>query len=181
MKTTINKLAALLFLSTIVFTSCSSDDDNPAVINEEETITTVRLTVLESGTTAPEVYTWTESTQDAITLSANTTYNFKIEFLDESNPSDVDNITEEVIAEKDEHFVFYETTVSGLSFTNASDDTIDSNNIGINISTDWSSTDATTGIVRAFLIHEPTTKEGDSRDDFGGETDIEVSFSVTVQ
>ncbi|MDH7446230.1 type 1 periplasmic binding fold superfamily protein [Aquimarina sp. 2201CG14-23] len=180
MKTTINKLA-VLFLFTIAFTSCSSDDDNPLVINEEETITTVRLTVLESGTTASQVYTWTEDNQDAITLSANSSYNFKIEFLDESNPSDVEDITAEVIEERDEHYVFYETTVTGLSFTNASDDTIDGDNIGINISTDWSSTDAATGIVRAFLIHEPTTKTGDSRDDFGGETDIEVTFNVTVQ
>lgn len=180
MRTTVSKLTAL-FLFAITLTACSSDDDNPTVINEEETITTVRLTVLESGATTPEVYIWTESNQDAITLSANAEYNFKIEFLDESNPSDVENITEEVIAEKDEHFVFYETTVNGLSFVNASDDTIDSDNIGINISTDWSSTDAATGIVRAFLIHEPTTKTGDSRDDFGGETDIEVSFDVTIQ
>ncbi|WP_378179914.1 type 1 periplasmic binding fold superfamily protein [Aquimarina sp. SS2-1] len=180
MKTTIKKLTAL-FLFAIAFTACSSDDDNPLVINEEETITTVRLTVLESGMSTPEIYTWTESSQDDITLSANSSYNFKIEFLDESDPNDVEDITAEVIDERDEHFVYYETTVNGLSFTNASDDTIDSNNTGINISTDWSSTDAATGIIRAFLIHEPTTKTGDSRDDFGGETDVEVSFNITVQ
>ncbi|MFD2563439.1 type 1 periplasmic binding fold superfamily protein [Aquimarina rubra] len=180
MRTTVSKLTAL-FLFAIGLTACSSDDDNPQVINEEETITTVRLTVLEDGATTPEVYTWTESSQDAISLSADTTYNFKIEFLDASDPNDVEDITEEVIAEKDEHFVFYETTVSGLTFTSASDDTIDSDNIGINISTDWSSSGTTAGIVRAFLIHEPTSKTGDSRDDFGGETDIEVTFDVAVQ
>ncbi|MHA7056824.1 type 1 periplasmic binding fold superfamily protein [Aquimarina sp. M1] len=180
MRTAISKLT-VLFLFAIGLSACSSDDDNPTVINEEETITTVRLTVLESGATTPEVYTWTESDQEAIMLSANTSYNFKIQFLDESDPNDIEDITAEVIAERDEHFVFYETTVSGLTFTNASDDTIDSDNIGINISTDWSSSGTTAGILTAFLIHEPTSKTGDSRDDFGGETDIEVTFSVTVQ
>jgi len=179
MKTIAYKLVFILSVISI-FTSCSDDDDNPEVINEEETITTVRLTVLESGSTEPQVYTWTESKKDDITLKANSTYNFKIQFLDESNPQDVEDITAEVITEKDEHFVFYQTTTSGLTFKNASDDTIDTNDIGINISTDWSTTDAATGILRAFLIHEPTSKAGSSRNDFGGETDIEVDFNITI-
>jgi len=134
MKTIAYKLVFILSVISI-FTSCSDDDDNPEVINEEETITTVRLTVLESGSTEPQVYTWTESKKDDITLKANSTYNFKIQFLDESNPQDV---------------------------------------------TDWSTTDAATGILRAFLIHEPTSKAGSSRNDFGGETDIEVDFNITI-
>ncbi|GAA4276088.1 type 1 periplasmic binding fold superfamily protein [Aquimarina mytili] len=180
MKKGIHKLLSIIFIVSIL-ASCSDDDDNPIVINEEETITTVKLSVTESGTTTTQEFEWTESSQDDITLKANTSYNIKIQFLDESNPNDVEDITEEVIAEKDEHFVFYETTVGGLTFDNASDDTVDANNVGINISTDWSAGDAATGVIRAFLIHEPTSKTGDSRADFGGETDIEVDFNVTVQ
>ncbi len=180
MRTRVHKLFSILLIVSI-FASCSDDDDNPVVINEEETITTVKLSVTESGSTTTQEYEWTESSKDDIVLKANTSYNIKIQFLDESNPNDVEDITEEVIAEKDEHFVFYQTTVSGLTFDNASDDTIDTNNVAINISTDWSSGDAATGVIRAFLIHEPTSKTGDSRDDFGGETDIEVDFDVTVE
>ncbi|MEW7289649.1 type 1 periplasmic binding fold superfamily protein [Aquimarina sp. 2304DJ70-9] len=180
MKKGILKLLSIIFVVSML-TSCSDDDDNPIVINEEETITTVKLSVTESGTTTVQEYEWTESSQDDVTLKANTSYNIKIQFLDESNPNDVEDITEEVIAEKDEHFVFYQTTVSGLTFDNASDDTIDTNNIAINISTDWSAGDAATGVIKTFLIHEPTSKTGNTRDDFGGETDIEVDFNVTVQ
>ncbi|GAA3518699.1 hypothetical protein GCM10022393_36010 [Aquimarina addita] len=180
MKKVMRRFALIVTLVT-VFASCSDDDSDPEVINEEETITTVRLSVTESGTTDTEVYTWTTDSQDDITLSANTTYNFAIEFLDESDPSDVEDITEEVIDESDEHYVFYDNTVNELSFVAAADDVVDADNISINISTDWSTGDAATGILRAFLIHEPTTKTGDTRDDFGGETDIEVSFDVTVE
>ncbi|MBQ4819854.1 type 1 periplasmic binding fold superfamily protein [Aquimarina sp. MMG016] len=179
MKTMINKLA-FIFSIAFIFVSCGDDDENPIVINEEETITTVKLTVTESGTTNSQVYDWTTDSKDDITLASNTSYNIKIQFLDESDPSNVEDITEEVILEKDEHFVFYQTTVNGLTFTSASDDTVDSGNISINISTDWSSTGAATGVIRAFLIHEPTTKTGNDRDDFGGETDIEVDFNVSV-
>jgi len=181
MKTIAYKLI-FIFSIALMFTSCGDDDnDNPEVINEEETITTVKLSVTEAGSATPQVYTWTESTKDDITLNANTTYNFKIQFLDESNPQDVEDITEEVIAEKDEHFVFFQNTAAGLSFQSASDDTIDTNDVAINVSTDWSTTDTGSGIIRAFLIHEPTSKTGTARDDFGGETDIEVDFDVTIQ
>ncbi len=180
MKTKTYQLLLILFTISI-FISCSSDDDAPMEVNEEETITTVILSVTESGSTTTELFNWTESSQDPITLKANTNYNIKIKFLDASNPDDVDDITQEVITEKDEHFIFYQTTVSGLTFDNASDDTIDSNDIGINISTDWSTGDTTAGTLKAFLIHEPTSKTGNTRDDFGGETDIEVDFNVAIQ
>lgn len=180
MKKRINRILLMCTLVT-VFISCSDDDSNPEVINEEEIITTVKLSVTEIGATNTEVYTWTANKKDDITLDANTMYNVTIEFLDESDPSDVENITEEVIEESDEHLVFYDTTVNGLSYTNASDDVIDTDGIGINIATVWSAGDAASGIVTAFLIHEPTTKTGESRDDFSGETDIEVNFMVTVQ
>lgn len=179
MKKTILKYAAVLFTS-ITIVSCS-DDDDPAVINEEETITTVKLTVTETGTTTSTEYTWTTDDQDPITLQANTTYNVTIEFLDESDPNDIEDITAEVIEEADEHFVFYETTVSGLTYISAMNDTEDTNNIGINISTMWTTGDVGTGIIRAYLIHEPTTKVGTARADFGGETDIQVEFNTTIQ
>lgn len=85
MKTRVHKLLSIFFIVSIL-ASCSDDDDNPTEINEEETITTVKLSVTEAGTTTAQEYTWTESSQDDITLKANTTYNIKIQFLDESNP-----------------------------------------------------------------------------------------------
>ncbi|MEW7277595.1 type 1 periplasmic binding fold superfamily protein [Aquimarina sp. 2201CG1-2-11] len=166
----------------VILASCKNDDDAaPEVINEEETITTVNLKVTESGETTSQTYTWKDKTADKITLKANTKYEVEIEFLDESNPSDVEDITEEVVEERDEHFVFYDaTTISGATIVSASNDIKDGDSIGINIFTTLSTGDAATGTLKAFLIHEPTKKTGTSRDDFGGETDIEVDFEVEI-
>ena len=38
------KNLSLLFISALVFTACSSDDDNPEPVNEEEVITTLTAT-----------------------------------------------------------------------------------------------------------------------------------------
>ena len=167
-------------IALVAFNFVACGDDDPAPVNEEEVITTVKLSVQEAGAPSATEYTWTEDSQDDITLNANSSYNIKIQFLDESNPDDVEDITAEVIEEKDEHYVFYQTTAGNLTFTNASDDTIDSDSVGINISTDWTTGAASSGIIKAFLIHEPTTKDGTERDDFGGETDIEVDFNVSI-
>ncbi len=166
----------------VILASCKNDDDaTPEVINEEETITTVNLKVTESGETTSQTYTWKDKTADKITLKANTEYEVEIEFLDESNPSDVKDITEEVVEEKDEHFVFYDvTTINAVTVASSSKDIKDGNSIGINIFTTWTTSDATTGTLKAFLIHEPTKKTGTSRDDFGGEADIEVDFEVEI-
>jgi len=180
MKTVFSKPFILLTLFTSLFISCDDEIENPIVINEEETITTVRLSVTEMNTTETTIYNWTATAKDIVMLKSNSAYNIKVEFLDESDPNDVENITEEVIAEKDEHFVFYDFPTNGLSYMSASDDTIDTSGKGIHISTDWTSTDAGSTMIKVFLVHQPTTKEGTTRADFGGDTDIEVTFETQI-
>ena len=102
-------------------------------------------------------------------------------FYDASDASEVDNITEEVIEEADEHFVFIETAGANLTIASSSTDITDSNSVGINLRTVWTTSAASTGTARVYLIHEPNTKSGSSRNDFGGETDVEVNFPVTIQ
>ena len=45
----------------------------------------------------------------------------------------------------------------------------------------WTTTAVTQGEVRVYLIHEPTSKTGSNRDDFGGETDVEGDFHLDVE
>ncbi|WP_378186156.1 hypothetical protein ACE939_13675 [Aquimarina sp. W85] len=166
----------------LFFAACSSDDDLPEVINDEETITTVKLTLTTVGSGETQTVIWTKDNEETITLDQDSSYEVSIQFLDESDPNDVEDITEEVIEEKDEHFVYFETTTENLTIQSSEEDVIDSNNKAINLITTWQTPAvSSTGIVKAFLIHEPLTKTGEKRDDFGGETDIEVSFDVVVQ
>lgn len=174
------KLLAFFVTGSILLTSCS-DDDSPEPINEEELITRVVLDITETGTTNTQTVTWNEGDSNPnVVLEASKSYDVEISFFDASNPADIEDITVEVIEEADEHFVFFDNT-STITINNASDDIEDSDGVKIGVKTVWTAPAGTTaGVVRAFLIHEPTTKTGDTRSDFGGETDVQVDFNVVV-
>lgn len=180
MKNVINTALALTFV--LGFTSCS-DDDTPEQINEEEFINEVQLNINETGTSNTMTYTWIEGgdTPEPIVLDAEKTYEVTVSFLDSTNPNDVEDITEEVKQEADEHQVFFETSVSGLTIAASDNDFEDSMGNKLGVITNWTAGSGTTsGNVVVYLIHEPVTKSGTSRDDFGGETDVQVPFTVTV-
>jgi hypothetical protein len=90
-------------------------------------------------------------------------------------------MTEEVIEEADEHIVFYELIGDGISFDTTSGDTVDSEGNALNLVTKWTTTAATVVDVEAYLIHQPTSKTGTTRDDFGGATDVEIEFEAHVE
>ena len=81
-----------------------------------------------------------------------------IHFYDASDASDVEDITEEVIEEADEHFVYYQVSSASLSISAASNDVQDAAGISINLKTEWAAAGASSGTVRVYLIHEPTSK-----------------------
>ena len=114
------KKCSMYALLAIAMVSCS-DDDTPEVINEEEVISTVILTLTpESG---EDVILMTQDLDgdgpDApvITISGsfaeNTQYEGAVRFLNETE-TPAEEITDEVLEEADEHQVFY-TTTNGLN------------------------------------------------------------------
>ncbi len=164
----------------LTIASCSSDDNNDITpINNEEAITTVNLTFTNvEDSTDTKIYTFTDDSNTPIEMIQNKKYNVTIEFLDESDINNIENITEEVKTEADDHFVFYESESNDLTITPADDDTKDSEGKNININTIWSSSTAGDSNGQIFLIHEPTTKDGEIRDDFEGVNDVLVPFNV---
>lgn len=174
------KIFFTLLASTVIYT-CSKSDDEPEEVNEEEVINRVSI-VLSDGSTSQTV-TWNEgSTPPAITLDVDKTYTASIYFYDASDPTDVEDITEEVIEEVDEHFVLWE--IAGLSdflITSAPTDYAGSDGIPINLITEWATGGAESGNIKVTLIHEPANKTGTTRSSIGGETDIELIFPTTVQ
>lgn len=172
-------LFALFIIATTV--QCSKDDDTPEEIHEEEVITRVTLNITDASD-ATNTITWNEGeTVPTISLGADATYQVSIHFFNASDPNDVEDITEEVIEEADEHHVFYGIADANLIIASAANDTEDSAGNPINLKTVWTTAAAGSGTVRAYLIHEPTTKTASTRSDFGGETDIELDFPVTIE
>jgi hypothetical protein len=185
-----------ILLCLAIFVLGCSKDSEPEHIHEEEVITRVTLSVKKEGSSTPVLYTWNDDhdeedhsgeedhdeEESQLKLDSNSTYEVEVSFYNASNPSNIEDITEEVQEEADEHQVFYEIIgMSGMSIMAASGDTKDSNGSAVLLKTVWKTTAVTKGEVRVYLIHEPTSKTGSTRTDFGGETDVKVDFHVDVQ
>ena len=184
--------------------SCSKDD--PVPVHEQEAFTLVTLEVTKVGSTETTTYNFEveghdhdhgheeeeeeeddhddhEGEHTEIELEANSSYNVSISFYNDEDPNNIENITLEVIEEADEHQVFYDITneLSGFSIVSASNDTVDSSNYPLFIKTTWTTSGETSGDVVGYLFHEPTSKTGTTRSDFGGAIDIEIEFEVHVE
>lgn len=184
------KLFAIPLLALALFSSCEEDDFIPQIVNEEEVITKMTLTMTPvGGGTAVTLVTDDPDGDGPLapvvtggTFLANTTYNGSIELLDESDPTDVEDITEEVEEEDDEHQFFFSATgnVGTITYSDADGD---GNPVGLSFQ--FVTGSATTGTLTVTLRHEPNKDAaGVSNGDItnaGGETDIEATFNVTVQ
>ena len=179
------KISAFYALLTLAMLGCSDDDTTPEIINEDELITTVILTLTpDSG---DQVVLTTvdldgDGPDEPVTtvvgsFSENTQYQGAVQFLNETEDP-AEDITEEVIEEADEHQVFY-TVSEGLNITTTYQD-FDSNDnpLGVNITLETG--EASSGSLTVTLRHEPV-KPNDGLDSAGGETDIATSFDVTIE
>jgi hypothetical protein len=191
----------LISFAVITFTACD-DDEAPEEENVEEVITTVILEFTPEGggdavtaqfldpdgdgPDAPEV--------DNIVLAANTTYDLEISFLNELDPDDVEDITEEIAEEDEEHMIFFSwdnglfTSPEGDgNFDARTDDETDvnyndsdDNDNPLGLETSWTTGDAAEGDFRVVLKHQPDIKS-ETTDVTDGETDIDVQFELVIE
>lgn len=194
-------LKATLLSSVLLFISCNKDD-TPDAENEMEVFTKVVIVVTNLSDNSSETYEFEVEEHDhdhdhgvlvqnqegddhgdhtEIELESDSEYKFEITFLNDSDPNNVIDMTEVVIEEKDEHIVFYELIGEGISYESTSGDILDSEEKALNLVTKWTTTAATVVDVEAYLIHQPTSKTGTTRDDFGGATDVEIDFEAHVE
>jgi hypothetical protein len=181
------KLIALLAIPVLFSTSCSNDD---APVNEEEVITTVRVTLVGGGQTivlesrdldgdGPNAPVLTPIGGGV--LVAGTTYTGSTTFLNElEDPAE--DITVEVEEEGAEHQVFYQLA-SSLGTITYTDEDVDGNPIGLNF-TFVAGTSGSSGTLTVTLRHEPIkSAAGVASGDItnaGGSTDAAVSFPIAV-
>ena len=179
-------LPALLF-TLLLLGSCSSDDDTPELVNEEELITTLTVTLVPEGGGTSITLTTQDLDGDgpnepiisvSSNLSAGVTYNGSISLLNETE-SPAENITEEVEEEADEHQFFF-TVGSGLAMLLQLllILILDGNALGTEFS--LVANGVSSGILTFTLRHEPN-KPTDNLATAGGETDIEASFTISVE
>ncbi len=186
------KFLSILAIAAVSFNSCSSDDDAPEPINEEEVITTMTVTLVPEGGGQtvtfqtrdldgdgpnPPIITYTPSAN----LMANTTYTGSIELLNElEDPAE--DITEEVAEEDDEHQFFFIQTGTNQAQITYLDDDADGNPVGLSFS--LTTGDVSNNTLTVILRHEPNkngagVSEGNIAN-AGGDTDIETTFMYAV-
>lgn len=183
------KLMVVLILLLVAGLGCGSDD--PEIVNEKELITTVVLTFTNNGETDEAIMATfrdldgpggEDPTTTPIQLNSNSSYTLRVEFLNESE-TPTEDVTVEVRDEDLEHQVFYLFGVNSGAEYRYGDEDSQGNPIGLTGTLTTSATGITT--LTVVLLHEPNKSAAGVAEGnlgaAGGEEDIRVSFSLTVQ
>lgn len=183
-------IAALALLSTAALGACGDDPTAPEG-NETELVTAVEITLVPVGAGATIVSTIEDPDgngpgapllqDNPIALEAGVTYNGSMRFLDAQDPSDVEDITLEVIEEDDEHRVFY--TVGGIGGVSVPDASLDLDRNGVPLGVTFQLVvDAGTagaGTLTVRLSHFDDEPKGDGSTP-SDETDALVDYDFSV-
>lgn len=187
-KTTMNK-SLLLLLFVAVFASACSNDDDPEPENETEIITRVEMKF--TNTLNPsEVVLAKFNDPDGPggnapilthpTLKSGTVYSVTLELY---NDLEGEDITEEIEEEDDEHQFFFIQT--GNIFTSIAYADFDAFGKPVGLKSIFTTGAAGTGTLRVVLRHEPNKSASGVAEGLianaGGDTDIDITFNVTVQ
>jgi hypothetical protein len=180
MKRRISLIFFCILSISIWISSCKKEDNHD---HEGELITTVQLKIKEKSTNEVKTYTWKDVDGDGgnipviqpITLTASKAYEVELDFLDESkNPAE--DITSEIRAEADDHEVFYKLSNALVTITRTDKD---SKNLPVGLKADIVTSSSGSATLTIILKHKPGTKAAGD-DALKGESDIEVSFPLTV-
>ncbi|WP_425236767.1 type 1 periplasmic binding fold superfamily protein [Ulvibacterium sp.] len=193
------KFLSALALTSFLLTSCSDDDDAPEPVNEEETITTMTITMVPQGGGTTVTLVSRDLDGDGpdapdITVSGslaeNTVYDGGVALLNETE-TPAEDVNEEIEGEAAEHQFFFVVGGALNATTEYGDDESDyvSEETGENFTTTnpvgivftLTTTDASAGTLAVTLRHEPKKPNDGTLADAGGETDITQTFDLTIE
>ena len=169
--------AMMALMSIAIFSGCKKDETPD---DENELITTVQLCFNPVSGGDVLVYEWNNLSGtpeiDSILLDASTDYSIEISFFDESK-TPVDDITEEIADEDDEHQIFYILNPASLANITVLDEDENGLPVGLAANVSTGST-AGNGTLRVVLKHAPGTKDGNLAT---GSTDVDVIFPISIR
>ncbi len=183
-----NPAAILLALALLSFVGGCRRTDNPTEPNEQESITTMRMTLTPTGGGAPVTAQWRDldgagGNPPVITplnLRVGTTYTGTVEVLDESK-TPAENKTAEIRREANEHLFIY--TVSGGAQGRVNITITDSDTstpplpVGLQYRVEVTAGPAVSGNLRVVLYHYD---RGRKTVNPSNEIDIDASFPLNV-
>lgn len=183
----ISQITFVFLFAAVIFTGCKKDDDSvatPAPPNEEELITTLKITFVDSAdvNAVPKVFYYRDldgdgglpATSDSIKLDAHKTYYATLLLLNEA-VSSVDTISNEILEEGVDHLFIYDVhdPLAKVSITDQ-----DENGLPLGLQSTWRTGASGKTHVHIILKHQPGVKDGTEAP---GQTDIESYFELVVQ
>lgn len=187
MTATIKKLSGGLLAATLIFSSCKKSDGGE--VNDEELITTIKLTFSPVAGGTPAVFTYKDidgpggaaPIQDNIQLTAGAAYNVAVAVLNES-VTPAEDITPEIVEEADAHrFYFTPSAGSTLTISNLS---TDPDGVPVGLTSIWTAGAASAGTVAIVLRHYPGTppdkQTSDPVNSPKSGTDASVNFNYSI-
>lgn len=179
--------------ATLVLASCSSDDPKPWIlpVNEEEVITTVKMTLAPQSAGSIVTLQYQDLDGDGpnlpvVTASgpllANTTYEGELDLLNEA-ASPAESVTEEIAAEAADHQFFFLANASLLTTAYAQPFDLNGNPVGLHFT--LTTGNAGSGTLTVILRHQPDKAaagvSGGDITNAGGETDVQVVLPITIE
>ncbi len=166
-------------------TSCEDDEPKP-IVDEQEVITTVKLSLVPEGKGQNVTATFSDPdgtggnnpTVETLVLAPNTTYKMTVTLSDDSQATSKD-LTAEVKNKGDEHELFFDK-VGSLNITSVQKTDMDKNNRPIGLEATIVTGAASTGKLRVTLKHQPGLK-GNTSDISKGATDVQAEFPAVIQ
>lgn len=176
----------ILVLISFISFSLFSCKDNDEIHNENELITTVKLTFSENGNTSSFSFTDKDGEGgkppviDNISLKPNVTYALSVEFIDESKTPSV-NLTSEISEEGAEHLLVFTPQPLNLGVYTYSDKDVNGFPIGLKGSLKTSS--VASGTLKVQLRHQPPINGKRTKDGTPGpgSDDVNIDFPIVLK
>ena len=182
MKNNILKTAFVLGLSALSLVSCNRNDDDVDDLPQEE-LSNIILLVKDNETHVTNTYDYSvnSTTYPTITLLEGHSYSVQTVFKNGD-----ENVTQEIIDAKDEHFLTYNFTSNNVTLTRTDDESsTNSDGVKIGLKTNWvvNSASAAGAKIIVTLIHGPASASEEQNGTVwgsvtGGETDAMATYHV---
>lgn len=173
-------ISLLLFAAILLFSCRNGNDDIPEDIHEHEEVGRVVVTVTNKANGDKQTVTVTNGqTADHLHLNQGATYavdvNFQIKHDDHYHDA------EEIIEEKDMHFVTYKFSGADIKVKRAADDIVRTDGKKLGLKTEWTVSTAAAGKANITLVHGPTSVNDNAPSvdnqlgsTVGGESDVDI-------
>ncbi len=162
---------------------CTDPSVLPIQTNDKELITTLKIELTDTITGNKLNYFFRDldgiggkspSQWDTISLNDSSYYRVNLKLLDESNANAVDDVSQEIFAERATHIICY--AIQNVNTVINRTDTDGTYQLGL--ASTWKTGSSSAGDVVITLKHQPGSKNGGCT---AGETDVEVKFRMLVK